>query len=220
MQRIVQQVLVEFPFMRASTIDSTFLEEARKLNMTGREYGFIEEVIDGCCQTLEKATDLADTGILHYSPMRLLFRTISASIFLLKALALGVRNGELQEVLQILDRAIAALQDTDQHDDLHLKSRYADLLKTQVSRLRRSLASSVSATSGLNEMPSSTFFPASNYGEVDLGVSDFASRNLNDWISLPLDPSMAPFNSSDGIVEVRLDGIGLDLDFLWQLPPR
>ncbi|KAJ5102189.1 hypothetical protein NUU61_004411 [Penicillium alfredii] len=216
MQRIVQRVLVEFPFMRASTIDSTFLEEARKLNMTGREYGFIEEVIDGCCQTLEKATALADTGILHYSPMRLLFRTISASIFLLKALALGVRNGKLQEALQILDRAIAALQDTDQHDDVHLKTRYADLLKTQVSRLQRSLASSFSVTSGLNEMPSSTFFPVSNYGE---GVSDFTSSNMNDWIALPLDPSMAPFNSSDGIVEARLDGIGLDLDFLWQLPP-
>ena len=141
MQNIVQRVLEQNSLQSGSTIDYPFIEKARQTNMTVREYGFIEEVIDGCCQTLEKVAMLGTAGSLHYSPMRLLFRTISSSIFLMKALALGVRNSKLQEALQILDRAICALQD-DNQDDVHLKAQYAILLKIQVSKLRRSLVSS------------------------------------------------------------------------------
>ncbi|CAI7578183.1 unnamed protein product [Penicillium viridicatum] len=213
MQRIVQRVLQiqpQPPSRRDSIIDFSFIERARQLNITAREYGFIEEVIDGCCQTLDKVTLLG--GTLHFSPMRILFRTISASIFLMKALALGVRNSKLQEALQILDRAIVTLQDNN-HDDVHLKSRYAALLQVQVSRLRESLVSSYSGVG--NDLPS----PRS-YGDMSaIELGDFSDVTMNDWLSLPLDPSMAPFGSSEGDFGVRLDGVDLDLDFLWQLPP-
>ncbi|CAI7568969.1 unnamed protein product [Penicillium bialowiezense] len=202
MQRIVQRVLQSNTQpQNGSTIDSSFIERARQLNMTTREYSFIEEVIDGCCQNLEKVTTLGES--LHFSPMRTLFRTISSSIFLMKALALGVRNSKLQEALQILDRAIAALLDTDQ-DDVHLRSRYAALLQMQVSRLRESLVSSYSVGHE----------PDSYDVSMDMGLSDVA---FNDWLSLPFDSSMAPFGSTGDFD--RLDGVDLDLDFLWQLPP-
>jgi hypothetical protein len=178
--------------------------------MTAREYGFIEEVIDGCCQTLDKITLLG--GSLHFSPMRILFRTISASIFLMKALALGVRNSKLQEALQILDRTIATLQDSNQ-DDVHLKSRYAALLQVQVTRLRESLVSSYSGIG--NDLLSPDSY--GNMSAIDL--RGFSDVTMNDWLSLPLDPSMAPFGSAEGDFGVRLDGVDLDLDFLWQLPP-
>ncbi|KAJ5348823.1 uncharacterized protein N7506_002076 [Penicillium brevicompactum] len=202
MQRIVQRVLQNnTQHQNGSTIDSSFIERARQLDMTTREYSFIEEVIDGCCQTLERVTTLGES--LHFSPMRTLFRTISSSIFLMKALALGVRNSKLQEALQILDRAIAALLDTDQ-DDVHLKSRYAALLQTQVSRLRESLVSSYS----ISHEPDA--FDVS----MDMDLSDVS---FNGWLSLPFDSSMAPFGSTGDFD--RLDGVDLDLDFLWQLPP-
>jgi hypothetical protein len=51
---------------------------------------------------------------------------------------------------------------------------------------------------------------------MDLGDLDVT---MNDWLSLPLDPSMAPFGSTEGDFGVRMDGVDLDLDFLWQLPP-
>lgn len=101
MQVVVQRVLSKTTYAE-STIDHSFIEKARQLNMTAREYGFIEEVIDGCCETLEKIAALGKAGSLYFSPMRLLFRTISSSIFLMKALALGVRTSKLQEALQIL----------------------------------------------------------------------------------------------------------------------
>ncbi|OQD90649.1 hypothetical protein PENANT_c001G06256 [Penicillium antarcticum] len=212
MQRIVQRVLqnqTQPPSRRDSIIDFSFIERARQLNITAREYGFIEEVIDGCCQTLDKITLLR--GSFHFSPMRILFRTISASIFLMKALALGVRNSKLQEALQILDRAIVTLQDGNQ-DDVHLKSRYAALLQVQVSRLRESLVSLY----GIGcDLPSPDSYE--NIPGMDLG--GFSDATMNDWLSLPLDPSMAPFGSAEGDFGVRLDGVDLDLDFLWQLPP-
>lgn len=130
----------------------------------------------------------------------------------MKALALGVRNSKLQEALQILDRAIVTLQDNN-HDDVHLKSRYAALLQVQVSRLRESLVSSYSGVG--NDLPS-----PHSYGDMSaMDLGDFSDITMNDWLSLPLDPSMAPFGSSEGDFGVRLDGVDLDLDFLWQLPP-
>jgi hypothetical protein len=208
MQMIVQRVLqsqAQSSSQRDSVIDFSFVERARQLNITAREYGFIEEVIDGCCQTLDKIVLLG--GSLHFSPMRILFRTISASIFLMKALALGVRNSKLQKALQILDRAISTLQESSQ-DDMHLKSHYAALLQVQVSRLRESLVSSYSGVG--NDLPS-----PNSYGDMsamDLGDLDVT---MNDWLSLPLDPSMAPFGSTEGDFGVRMDGVDLDLDFLW-----
>lgn len=130
----------------------------------------------------------------------------------MKALALGVRSSKLQEALQILDQAIATLLDTNQ-DDVHLKSRYAGLLQTLVSRLRESLVSSYSGIS--NDVP-----PSDSYGDMSvMDIGGFSDAAINDWLSLPFDPSMAPFGSMEGDFGVRLDGVDLDLDFLWQLPP-
>lgn len=231
MQKIVQKVLEQNSVQSGSTIDYPFIEKARQTNMTVREYGFIEEVIDGCCQTLEKVSALGTAGSLHYSPMRLLFRTISSSIFLMKALALGVRNSKLQEALQILDRAISALQD-DNQDDVHLKAHYAILLKNQASRLRRSLVPSSSSLPRprVNDHERSLHLPEalssiaqsphqSNFESDGLGFDSFSDFDFNDWLSLPFDPSMAPFGPYEGDFGIRMDGVDLDLDFLWQLPP-
>lgn len=231
MQLLVQRVLTRENSHNETTIDRSFIERTRQLNMTGREYGFIEEVIDGSCQTLEKVALLGGTGALHYSPMRILFRTISSSIFLMKALALGVRNSKLQEALQILDRAIAALQDNNQ-DDAHLQSQYAALLQTQATRLRRSLVSLnvpvVHSKSHFQDGQPTPAIPASDprplpSGEEDLETSldldSLSTFDMNDWLSLPFDPSMAPFAPSEGDLGTRLDGVDLDLDFIWQLPP-
>lgn len=231
MQLVVQWVLTSGDSHSETTIDHSFIERTRRLGMTGREYGFIEEVIEGSCQILDKVVVLGKSGALHYSPMRLFFRTISSSIFLMKALALGVRHSKLQEALQILDRAIAAMQDSQQ-DDAHLQSHYAALLHTQAARLRRSLVSSnpspVQPRPRSHNGPHSntTPFSASHHappgqGDVASGIplESFSNFDMNDWLSLPFDPSMAPFAPYEGDLGLRLDGVDLDLDFIWQLPP-
>lgn len=235
MQWVVQKVLSRHPRDEESTIDHSFIEKARQINLTGREYGFIEEVIDGCCQTLERIATLGSTGSLHYSPMRVFFRAISSSIFLMKALALGVRNGKLHEALQILDRAIAALKESNL-DDVHLKSQYASLLHTHTARLRRSLVLSNPGStiprprvaepvevSHTPETSSSASHPGplerEGMGNLPLDLQDLPDFGVNEWLSLPFEPSMAPFGPEEGDLGLRLDGVDLDLDFLWQLPP-
>ncbi|KAL4761191.1 Zn(II)2Cys6 transcription factor domain-containing protein [Aspergillus foveolatus] len=218
-QGIVERVLSDTP--SRGTIDTTFVSQARQLNMSRNEYEFIEEVIDGACTILSHVVALANPRCL---PMRVLSRMISSSIFLLKALALGVRKTKLEESLHLLDAAIAALL-CKPLDDIHLASKYATLLKTHVSRLRQTFASSGRVDSqkteptrgdnGESEQSLGTAFG------LDNNMMDWSTQaDLNSWLSLPLDPLMAPFGSWDGApADLRLDSDPLDLDFIWNLPP-
>jgi hypothetical protein len=216
MQRIIQRVLSEDEVsspaspasLTGSTIDACFIERARRLNMTTREFAFIEEVIDGCCLTLERVTALGEG--LQYVPMRIVYRMISSCIFLMKALALGVRNGKLQESIQILDRAISALQNNSQ-DDAHLKVRYAAFLKSQVLRLQKSFMSSYSVNASDNHLSTQAYGDMTSM--LDGGFSEIP---MDSWLSLPFDPSMAPFGLPEGDFDGVLNGMGLELDFLGQ----
>jgi hypothetical protein len=129
------------------------------------DYEFIQEVIDGSCQILKKVIDLAHTDKLRFSPVRIFLRVTSSSIFLLKALSLGVRHAKLQESLDVLDRSIQALR-SNILDDVHLASRYAILLEVHVSRLRRNLVASSSSISKMGAVSSSsaTTIDSSNAG--------------------------------------------------------
>lgn len=192
--------------------------------MSRNEYEFIEEVIDGACVILTHIVSLSDPRCL---PMRVLSRMISSSIFLLKALALGVRKTKLQESLHLLDAVIAALL-SNPLDDIHLVSRYATLLKTHVSRLRQTFVSSgqvenqsnepsQNETTDLNELEQ----PAQTEITWDPDMMHWSDQvDFNDWLSLPLDPLMAPFGSWDGGQgDLGLESDCLDLDFIWNLPP-
>lgn len=203
-------------------------------------------------------------------------RMISASIFLLKALALGVRRTKLAESLRVLEMAISALQNSNL-DDIHLAAQYGELLKIQVDRLRRSFESSgtphyhgkesakpsgegqcstirdqwqpksrlpanqttppssffAHRPSGGEELPNDQRYDSSHgqWTETasldNLGVAAATTTSTNtwngcmdDWFSLPFDPSMAPFTGWD--YDDSLDPLNpcwLDVDFIWQLPP-
>jgi hypothetical protein len=149
---------------------------------------------------------------------------ISSSIFLLKALALGVRKAKLEESLHLLDAAIAALL-CKPLDDIHLASRYATLLKTHVSRLRQTFASSGRVDSQNTEPTRGENGESMQSLGTEFGLGnnmmDWSTQaDLDNWLSLPLDPLMAPFGSWDGApADLRLDSDPLDLDFIWNLPP-
>ncbi|KAL3474160.1 hypothetical protein BJX99DRAFT_271890 [Aspergillus californicus] len=220
-QGIVEQVLSDT--LPQGTIDATFVSQARQLNMSRNEYEFIEEVIDGACVILARIVSLSHPECL---PMRVLSRMISSSIFLLKALALGVRKTKLQESLHLLDTAIVSLL-SNRLDDIHLVSRYAALLKTHVSRLRQTFASSGRVGGQSNGLSQNDTHSVDAPGQLpqtemawDPSMMDWSGQiDLEDWLSLPLDPLMAPFGSWDGPPEFGLDADCLDLDFIWNLPP-
>lgn len=196
---------------------------------------------------------------------------ISASIFLLKALALGASKVKLIESLHVLDRAILALRSSNL-DEMHLAEQYAELLSIQVSALRRSFESSALFSSSKKEHYSSSDLARETTGQslssnqqqsmsshdpssfceergdipadfhnqhqhqpvsagtdsLELGhtsvdtMSTIWDNNLDEWFSLPFDPSMAPFTGLDEQSQSCLSPLNpswLDVDFIWNLAP-
>jgi len=96
-----------------------------------------EEVISGGCDLLKKVLELEEKNALRYAPVRVLLRITAGSMFLLKALAMGVRQSQLRRALSILDATVIALRQSVL-DDVHLSGSFATVLESHVERLRRS----------------------------------------------------------------------------------
>lgn len=218
LQAVVERALAD------STMDGD-VDEMGPVSIDNIDYEFIQEVIDGSCQILQKVIELARTDQLRFSPVRIFLRVTASSIFLLKALSLGVRQAKLQESLDVLERGVQALR-SNILDDVHLASRYAMLLEVHISRLRRNLVASAKApglSTGLSTRTSSAP-PRNRNGDRAERPADSTSTptdNVNfdadgDWLfSLPFDPSMAPFRPNGGQLSAFDEGT---LDFLWNLP--
>ncbi|KAL4922295.1 hypothetical protein BDW62DRAFT_50924 [Aspergillus aurantiobrunneus] len=244
-ERFYNDLFIEYHFVRAYThsigmqavvervlSDSDPNVEIRATNIDPVDYEYIQEVIEGCCQVLQKASELGEAGALKFSPVRIFLRVTTSSIFLMKALSIGTRHAKLRESLDILERCIQALK-SNALDDIHLSTRYAALLETHVSRLRRNLLASSKAirsshgctgrsslaplqeTETEHSPPTMGVPPAQTVPELGFvpSLNDLAA---NDWLSLPFDPSMAPFGMS-GIGQFPAYE-GDTLNFIWNLP--
>ncbi|KAJ5648738.1 hypothetical protein N7490_005110 [Penicillium lividum] len=223
MQAVVERALAD--------ADSNF-DDARPMTIEQTDYEYIQEVIDGCCQILRKVAQLAETGALRFSPVRIVLRITSASIFLMKALSLGTREAVLRESLEVLEKSISALK-SNALDDVHLSTRYATLLEMHVSRLRRNLLASSKAVknsrgatrrSSMGPPPWTDASDRPNQANPtippdlssDLGFIPSLNDMTDDWLSLPFDPSMAPFGMTNGSQFPMCEGGALD--FIWNLP--
>ncbi|KAL4785251.1 hypothetical protein BJX76DRAFT_186739 [Aspergillus varians] len=244
-QRFYNDLFIEYHFIRAYThsigmqavvervlADSDPNIEIRATNIGPVDFEYIQEVIEGCCQVLQKASELGETGALKFSPVRIFLRITTSSIFLMKALSIGTRHAKLRESLQILERCIQALK-SNSLDDIHLSTRYAALLETHVSRLRRNLLASSKVTKSSygcttrsspappqdatseGSTPATGFPAAQTIPELGF-VPSFDDLTADDWLSLPFDPSMAPFGISGGGQFPAYEGGALN--FIWNLP--
>jgi hypothetical protein len=205
---------------------------AAHITVYSTDYGFIQEVVDGSLEILEKAAELAEAQTLMYSPMRMFLRITTASVFLLKGLSLGVSATKLQTSLDTLNRGIAALR-SGTLDDVQLGPRYATLLEIHVTRLQSSFVPSARPPSFLTRPPSmehsssplmdtnGTYPLVNNTSQLissDPGGMEVGGRDdLEDWLTLPFDPSLVPFMETDtqGLSWLG-DGT---LDFIWNLEP-
>lgn len=219
MQAVVERTLAE-------TDPDVPQEDNLPFNLEPRDYDFIQEVVDGSCQILQKVCQLSETGALRYSPVRIFLRITTSSIYLIKGLSLGSRNQKLQSSLDILDAAIRALR-ASTLDDMHLASRYATLLDLHVARLRESFVVSSrpprlpsrAASADLKSATSGMDFLNNHHGGQS-SLSNLAETVTgmmpdDDWLALPFDPAMAPFAMSNEQNFQFDDGT---LDFIWNLP--
>jgi hypothetical protein len=204
---------------------------------------FIDDVRESSGHILRIAKALSDDGVLRHCPVRVFLRIVSASIFLLKTLSVGSREVDARASLEQLDGGIKALANNDD-GDIHLSSRYAELIARHVRRFKRSLKPRKSRRHSTevqdpdqNGRPSennparpSDFqagnrwqLPAANGGDMVIGPADIsipmdggAFAAWDDWLSRPFNPMVAPFGIEP---DQAAAGLASDsLDFLWDLP--
>ncbi|RGP64485.1 hypothetical protein FLONG3_9543 [Fusarium longipes] len=194
------------------TVDTDVLQSS----ITATDFCFIKEVIDSSCQAHESVNRLFEAGTLRYCPVRIFLRIIMTSIFLLKALSLGIRTTDLERSLGILERSIRALRNSNL-DEMHLASRYGELLDMHLERYRKSMVPTtipqgIHAADQICQWISYNSMPP----EQDV-LGDLSMPVVDDWLALPFDPRIAPFGfstDSSSIVEPE----DRSWDFLWSLP--
>ncbi|KAI8628561.1 hypothetical protein F5Y19DRAFT_464943 [Xylariaceae sp. FL1651] len=97
---------------------------------------YVKEVVTGCRNLLGTVVDgLFKGGYLKHAPVRTYFRIISGAMFLLKTFALGAPKSDVETSISLLDRTVHALR-TCVVDDIHLGTRFGDLLESLTTRLR------------------------------------------------------------------------------------
>ncbi|KAH8199415.1 hypothetical protein TruAng_006410 [Truncatella angustata] len=201
-----------------------------QFGMSSIDYNLVQEVLDACLETLKGAIRAADNNHLCFAPVRLFLRITTASVFLLKALGLGVNTSRLTDSLDVLARAITALK-LCKPDDLHLGARYAALLNLYVAKLREKfvpatkppffatrpgsvIGQSAEGAGQANADWQMDFEP--NLQNLDTIPPTTAQVELDEsWLSLPLDPSLQPFIPGDSL---GFEWLGQNsLDFIWNL---
>ncbi|KAF5539403.1 ARO80-positive transcription regulator of ARO9 ARO10 [Fusarium mexicanum] len=208
-QAAVDRVLGRRP---PNSIDTDVLQSS----ITATDYSFIKEVIDSSCQALESVNRLFETGTLRYCPVRVFLRIIMASIFLLKALSLGIRTTDLETSLGILERSIRALRNSNL-DEMHLASRYGELLDMHLERYRQSMVPTT-IPQGIRTVDQvSQWIFDTSVPLVNDALGDLSMAAVDDWLALPFDPSMAPFGFATDDPDMA-EPEDRSWDFLWSLP--
>ncbi|KAH7065776.1 C6 transcription factor-like protein [Paraphoma chrysanthemicola] len=186
--------------------------------LTPTDFSHVQEVIDSALMALRIAIRLYTKNVLVFCSIRTFLHVTVASVFLLKGLGLGVSPAKLRNSLDVLQRVVVALKNSNP-DDLHFGGRYATLLEMHMARLQEHFVPSL--------RPHDITPPDLDQGNTAPGLADgdqfdfLGNINLTgeeidaDWLSLPLDMSLVPF----GLDNFQgLQCLGDDtLDFLWNL---
>ncbi|KAI1009440.1 hypothetical protein LB504_002944 [Fusarium proliferatum] len=186
---------------------------------TPTDLRFINVVIHGSCELMQSAIQLAARGSLQYCPTRVITRVIGVSVFLLKALGLGVERAVFNKSLDQLEHVVQVIRHST-WDDLDLAKRYADVLHHHIDQLRNG--------SGTRGSQQETPVAEQRQGDaLDEQGPSYDSRDMFGDIHVPddwpdslafLDASLAPFgiatDESSGIA-----GMGdSDWSLLWNIP--
>jgi len=190
------------------------------VHIESHDYACINEVKNSSLQILQRGIAISQAGSMRYTPMRVILRIASASLFLLKAISLGGHNNDIQKSLKTLDDSNAALR-ANPVDDMDLASRYATLLERHTMRFRNNFTSARQPDYafdsrdglGMSELTSSTNMNS----EYELAESyDNPAIDLYGWSIQPFDPSLAPFSVDGNQMFFGFDNNSLD--FLWNAP--
>lgn len=201
---------------------------------------FIQELIQDCHALLLTAEQLAHAQVLRYAPIRTLIYVTSASVFLMKAMSVQIRNVDLKSSLSVLERGIKVLKSSPV-DDMDFAARYASLIEKNVAHFmanfkasrpsrhhspRGDVAVSHLSSSGRPDslrgpMAGASYIssmPPMDATGLDLdGTMEEPDFFSTEWWSQPFDPAIAPFGTNEDHLSMGFDLSSLD--FLWHLQP-
>lgn len=102
----------------------------------GGDRKYMIEVRDAACHLLSVVVDgMVPSNYLKHAPVRSYFRIISVCIMLLKSFSLGASEADIADALKLMDKTVEALRICIV-DDVHVASRFADLLDTLTQNLK------------------------------------------------------------------------------------
>jgi hypothetical protein len=102
----------------------------------GGDRHYLQEVGHAARNLLKVVVDGLYPGeFLRHAPVRTYFRIISVAIMLLKSFSLGASESDVADSLTLMDRTVEALRGCIV-DDVHVASRFADLLDTLTQNLK------------------------------------------------------------------------------------
>ena len=102
----------------------------------GGDRHYVLEVGDAARNLLKVVVEgLLPGGYLRHAPVRTYFRIISVSIMLLKSFSLGASEADVLDSLALMDQTVYALRGCVV-DDVHVASRFADLLDILTQNLK------------------------------------------------------------------------------------
>lgn len=205
-------------------------EEAQPLIAEDSDYEYVQQVLESCSSVLELFQGYTEKERLVQLPARAIYRVFTSSVLLLKTLSIGVRQPQFEAALQVLTGSIQALI-SNNLDGLHCVPRYAVLLDIQLKHLRRYFADSLkyphSDKMHAAKAPVLSLGGQSTRIAADSHVSSFdasgletpglqwTDMNFDNWVRLPFEPSMAPFDLTGSQAFTGLDLNGLD--FMWNI---
>ncbi|KAI9694199.1 MAG: hypothetical protein M1822_003470 [Bathelium mastoideum] len=102
----------------------------------GRDRPYLNIITDASRNALKIVTEtLANGDYLKHAPVRTYFRIISVAMLMLKTFALGATEDDLAISLGLLERAAEVLR-TRIVDDVHVASRFAEILELLIRRMK------------------------------------------------------------------------------------
>ena len=102
----------------------------------GRDRPYLNIITNASCNALKVVTDVMTGGDhLKHAPVRTYFRIISVAMLMLKTFALGATEDDLAVSLGLLERAAEVLK-TCIVDDVHVASRFAEILELLIRRMK------------------------------------------------------------------------------------
>ncbi|KAI9894371.1 MAG: hypothetical protein M1814_003127 [Vezdaea aestivalis] len=123
------------------------------MSLYGGDHEFVKEVIEASRNLLSIVVEgLLPQDYLKHCPIRTYFRIISGAMFLLKTFALGATEDEVAISLGLMDSTVHALRSCVV-DDVHMGTRFADLLATLTSRIRARFVRMTATTASLHKLP-------------------------------------------------------------------